>query len=168
MKRLIIPDGISFHKISKSMKFLVKNGQNTLVLSTVPFLLKHILDLQNSDYNFTAYGMFLHHRLFISSEELLEALLMQWRDKNGEESEGAIKESERYQLIYILIDRISQILEIWLKHFFLDFKDEPKVLSLITNYVNRESSSSDPKKVNSITEIIKEKVVLSSIMIRFR
>ena len=158
VKRLNIPEGVTLQKISKSMKFLVKNGQNTLISSTIPFLLKNIVDLQNTEYSLTAFGLFLHHRLFIPSEELLEALLMRWRDKNGENGEEAVKESERY-FSTRMIKRVSKLLEIWLQNFFFDFRDEPKNLSLITNYVNRESTSSDPTKVNNITGIIKEKVI---------
>ena len=157
VKRLNIPEGVILQKISKSMKFFVKNGRNTLISSTIPFLLKHIVDLQNTEYSSIAFGLFLHHRLFIPSDELLEALLMRWRDKNGEDGEEAVKESERY-FSNRMIKRVSKVLEIWLQNFFFDFRDEPKVLSLITNYVNRESTSSDPTKVNNITGIIKEKV----------
>lgn len=93
--RLLIPEGAILREEPKFMKFLVKQGKNTLMSSTVPFFVKYILDPQTGAYLSFAFGLFLHHRLFIQTDELLEAILMKWRDKNGEQGETAVDERER-------------------------------------------------------------------------
>lgn len=77
------------------MKYLVKQGKNTLISATLPFFVKYIIDPQTNVYLSYAFGLFLHHRLFIQTEELLEGLLMKWRDKIGEAGETATNERER-------------------------------------------------------------------------
>lgn len=91
----LIPEGSSLKEEGKSMKFYSKQGKNTLISSTLPFFVKHILDPQVSNYSPLAFGLFLHHPLFIKADELLEALLLRWRDKQGESGEVAGKERER-------------------------------------------------------------------------
>lgn len=94
--RLLIPDGANLKEEGKNMKFVIKQGASTLMTSTIPFFVKHLLDPQISNFSTLAYGLFLHHKLFMETEDLLEALLLRWRDKNGQSGTLAVKERERY------------------------------------------------------------------------
>ena len=93
--RLLIPNGGNL-KEDKNMKFIVKQDENTLISATLPCFVHYILDINLTDYYIFAFGLILHHQLFIKSDDLLEAILMKWRDKNGErDNKSAIKESLR-------------------------------------------------------------------------
>lgn len=57
---------------------------------------------------------------------------------------------------------LATVLEMWLRDFFRDFNDDSKILSMMTNYVNRELTLSGSEKVKKIIETIKELVNLVS------
>jgi spore cortex formation protein SpoVR/YcgB (stage V sporulation) len=57
---------------------------------------------------------------------------------------------------------LATVLEMWLREFFRDFNDDSKILSMMTNYVNRELTLSGSEKVKKIIETIKELVNLVS------
>jgi hypothetical protein len=57
---------------------------------------------------------------------------------------------------------LATVLEMWLRDFFRDFNDDSKILSMMTNYVNRELTLSGSEKVKKVIETIKELVNLVS------
>ena len=97
LNRLLIPEGVTLKEEPNCTKYLVKKGVKTLVSATLPFLIKYIVDLQEPLYIPFAFGLFLHHRLFIESDILLESLIMKFKSPAPEISntEQVINEKER-------------------------------------------------------------------------